>query len=537
VEKITKQVARRIHGMTGRMKARCVAGVRDERGATAVFFAVGLLLLAPATMGLIDLYMITTQRGQLQDALDTATLYVARSTATSAADVQKSGDAALRANLKLPTGQVITSSSFKLEGITIKGHATITPPTVGPRLWVQADIAASSEVLRNSNNVEVALVLDTTGSMSAQMANLRTAAKDLVDLVVKDQQPPLAPYYTKVALVPYANSVNVGSYAEAARGTIRGPATITNITKANPAVVTTSLDHNLVNGETVTISGVKGMTSISGEYVVANRTAKTFELKSTNSTNYSKYTSGGTAQCLSEDCQSFKFTGADSKTKYWVPTECVSERIGTEAYSDAAPGANPVGRRYFSTNSVGNEGCYTQPIVPLSSNKTALKAAIDKLDDNGSTAGQIGLAWGWYMVSPNFGSLFPSESRGAAYGTRELLKVVVLMTDGAFNTPYCKGVVAKNAGSGSGGNDIKINCNATNGDPFTQAAELCRNMQAKGIIVYTVGFNVGSDTQVQNLMRNCASSPEYVYMPNGGAELKVAFRAIAQDINSLRISK
>ena len=162
MEKITKQVARRIHGMTGRLKARCVAGVRDERGATAVFFAVGLLLLAPATMGLIDLYMITTQRGQLQDALDTATLYVARSTATSATDIQNSGDAALRANLKLPTGQTITSSSFELaaDKITIKGRATITPPTVGPRLWVQADIAASSEVLRNSNNVEVALVLD-----------------------------------------------------------------------------------------------------------------------------------------------------------------------------------------------------------------------------------------------------------------------------------------------------------------------------------------------------------------------------------------
>ena len=62
-------------------------------------------------------------------------------------------------------------------------------------------------------------------------------------------------------------------------------------------------------------------------------------------------------------------------------------------------------------------------------------------------------------------------------------------------------------------------------------------MRAKGVIIYTVGFNVSSDTQVQNLMRNCASSPEYVYMPSGGAELKVAFRAIAQDINSLRISK
>lgn len=519
--------------MTGRVKARCVAGLRDERGATAVFFAVGLLLLAPATMGLIDIYMITSQRGQLQDALDTATLYVARSSATAPAAIQTAGDSALRANLKLPTGQVITSSSFVLEGITIKGRASITPPTVGPRLWAQADISAASDVLRNSNNVEVALVLDTTGSMSAQMSNLRTAAKDLVDLVVKDQQ---SPYYTKLALVPYSNSVNVDTYADQVRGLIRPAVAISGITKADPAVVTTSVDHNLVNGETVRITGVNGMTSLNDkEYVVANRTARTFQLKSTNTSNTNKYTSGGAAQCMSEDCALYRVQNANGDSKIWYPTKCVSERIGTEAYTDAAPGSAPVGRRYYKDT--GSDACFTQPIMPLSSNKTALKAAIDKLDDNGSTAGQIGLAWGWYMVSPNFGSLFPSESRGAAYGTRELLKVVVLMTDGAFNTPYCKGGVAKNAGSGSGGNDIKINCNATNGDPFTQAAQLCTAMQAKGIIIYTVGFNVSSDTQVQNLMRNCATSPEYVYMPNGGAELKVAFRAIAQDINSLRIAK
>ena len=38
-------------------------------------------------------------------------------------------------------------------------------------------------------------------------------------------------------------------------------------------------------------------------------------------------------------------------------------------------------------------------------------------------------------------------------------------------------------------------------------------------------------------MQNCATSAEYVYMPSSGADLKIAFRAIAQDINSLRISK
>ena len=44
-----------------------------------------------------------------------------------------------------------------------------------------------------------------------------------------------------------------------------------------------------------------------------------------------------------------------------------------------------------------------------------------------------------------------------------------------------------------------------------------------------------ADTRTGDL--RSATSPEYVYMPSNGNDLKIAFRAIAQDINSLRISK
>lgn len=525
--------------MTGSLKARCVAGVRDERGATAVFFAVGLLLLAPATMGLIDLYMITTQRGQLQDALDTATLYVARSAATTAADVQTSGDAALRANLKLPTGQVITSSSFTLEGITIKGHATITPPTVGPRLWVQADIAASSEVLRNSNNVEVALVLDTTGSMSSQMDNLRTAAKDLVDLVVKDQQPPYAPYYTKVALVPYAVGVNAGSFADEARGALIGPTSIQSIYGSSSKVMVKSVGHGMTTGERVQLQSVSypklSGNSMNTDYTITRESADVFSLDGASASNLSgTYGSGGKAYCLREGCEKFRFKNMSSSWKIFSGGSCVSERTGSAAYTDAAPSVASVGRLYDGGS--GNP-CASAEVVPLSSDKAMLKSKIGALTSAGSTAGQIGLAWGWYMVSPEWSSLWTGKSAPAAYDKPELLKVVILMTDGAFNSPYCKGVIASDASSGSGSSSDHINCSATNGDPFSQAATMCGKMKDKGVIIYTVGFNVGSEQAVKNLMNNCATSPEYVYMPNGGAELKVAFRAIAQDINSLRISK
>lgn len=73
-------------------------------------------------------------------------------------------------------------------------------------------------------------------------------------------------------------------------------ATVTNITQANPAVVTTSAAHPFANGQYVRFSGVVGMTEVNGNaYVVANATSTTFQLQSVNSTGFSAYASGGTA--------------------------------------------------------------------------------------------------------------------------------------------------------------------------------------------------------------------------------------------------
>lgn len=71
--------------------------------------------------------------------------------------------------------------------------------------------------------------------------------------------------------------------------------TITGITKANPAVVTAT-SHGYSNGDDVWINSVGGMTEVNGRrYTIANVTTHTFELSGVNSTNYTTYTSGGTA--------------------------------------------------------------------------------------------------------------------------------------------------------------------------------------------------------------------------------------------------
>ena len=55
-------------------------------------------------------------------------------------------------------------------------------------------------------------MLDTTGSMSGQkILDLKAAAKDLVDIVVWDDQ---SQYTSKIAIAPFSAHVNVGGYLD-----------------------------------------------------------------------------------------------------------------------------------------------------------------------------------------------------------------------------------------------------------------------------------------------------------------------------------
>jgi len=588
---------------------------RNESGAVAIWFAVMALPLAVLSFGLIDVNRASVEKRHLQDALDAATLLAARSSADTDEEIQAIGAAALAAQLSGMSDATLTSSTFSIDGSKVIGTATASVTPVIANLWLDGDmsVGAEAEVLRSSTNLEVAIVLDITGSMAGQkIKDLRAAAKDLIDIVVQDVQ---TPYYSKAALIPYSAAVNVGGYAASVRGAVTPTRTITGAswstgasksisaaTKANPvritsnnhgfsngdrvwisgvngmtqlnnkaytvagrttntfqlsgvngtsyntyssggtirkcqvsdcSIVITASGHGYTNGDTIYIDGVGGMTQINAQYfTVANKTTNTFSLSGVNGASYGAYSSGGWSTCIIAGCQYYRFTNAAGQTLLWPVSTCATERTGMAAYLDTSPASVPVGRQY--TN---GSACPAATITPLSSDKTMLKAQIDGYNDGGSTAGQIGLAWGWYLVSPNFAYLWPTASQPAAYSTPDLLKVVVLMTDGDFNTAYCNGVVSKDSGAGSGGSSTKINCNATNGSAYNQAVSLCTAMKAEGIVIYTVGFDVSSGSLAAELMSDCATDADHVYLPSGGGALKDAFAAIGKDIMKLRLSR
>ncbi|MBI5940283.1 MAG: pilus assembly protein TadG [Caulobacterales bacterium] len=586
---------------------------RSEGGAVAIWFAVMALPAAVLAFGLIDVNRASVEKRHLQDALDAATLMAARSSSTTDEQVQTIGAASLAAQMAGSSDATITSSTFKIVGTRVTGVATASVVPVIANLWLQGNmtVGAEAEVARSSNNLEVAIVLDITGSMYGQkLTDLKVAAKDLIDLVVSDTQ---TPYYSKAALVPFSLGVNAGGYASSLRGTPTAPLTmtgaswytgaiknITAINKQNPVRVTSN-SHGFSNGDVVWITGVNGMTQLNNRaYVVTGKQTNTFQLLGVNGSSYSTYSSGGTIRkcvvsdcslkittsggtltngeevyfsgvngmtqlngnsytvanaalgsftlsgingpsfgtyssggsvyCQTLGCQYYRFTNADGARTMFEISSCVSERTGTNAYTDVAPSTSPVGRLYLASIS----SCPSAAIVPLSTNRTSLKSTIDGLSATGATAGQIGAAWGWYMLSPNFAYLWPTASQPAAYTQMDVLKVMVFMTDGDFNTAYCNNVLSNDS---NGWNSQQINCNATNGNPTTQATAICTAAKAKGVIIYTVGFQVSTGSPAETFIKACATDADHVYLPTSGTLLKDAFSAIGRDITKLRLSK
>ncbi len=206
---------------------------------------------------------------------------------------------------------------------------------------------------------------------------------------------------------------------------------------------------------------------------------------------------------------------------------CVIERTGSEAYEDTAPGAgtwinaaNPLAppADIDGTDGTGSYRCPSVSIMPLTDDDVALKDRIDDFTAAGWTSGHIGLAWAWYLVSPDWSGVWPGESSPVNYLDGKTIKAVILMTDGSFNTAYA------------------------NGDSSDQARNICDQMKGadKGIIVYSIAFEAPADAQA--LLQDCstpgnANVGQTYFNAKNGNELREAFRSIATQLNTLRLSE
>ncbi len=205
---------------------------------------------------------------------------------------------------------------------------------------------------------------------------------------------------------------------------------------------------------------------------------------------------------------------------------CAFERDGADQATDEPPG----GGRYLKI--AGDPGVAPTrnncpsgaEVAALSDDPDGIKRAIDRLRAGGSTAGHLGTAWAWYLISPKWAALWPSASRPVDYGDGRTLKAVVLMTDGVYNTfgGTCDRSCTNTSSQARQSQDV--------------AERLCRNMKALNVKVYSIGFRL-DDPIAETVLRDCATSGVTFYRAESGEELRKAFRSIAEDLLRLRLSK
>ena len=189
----------------------------DKAGATAVIFAIALLPITLAIGAAVDYSPAMRMRTTLTSSLDSAALSVAvaqaggqnlnLANAALSQAVQKSLQGALGTFSASAT--ITTSASIDGSGALV-ASAQINMPTnlmgiIGIRTL---PVTATTRVSMPAGPMELAMVLDTTGSMAgAKIAALQTAATNLTNTLFSI---PNATTNVKVAVVPFTAYVNVG---------------------------------------------------------------------------------------------------------------------------------------------------------------------------------------------------------------------------------------------------------------------------------------------------------------------------------------
>lgn len=507
-----------------------------ETGSTSILFGVMALVLFAFIGGALDYARLLHARDRTSQALDSAVLAAGRTLQTET-DAEAKALTVARVYFEEQIKQrfevltPVVEFTIGDNGLSIHGRATgkVNTPFMGVvgmrELPLAVDSSARLAVGGNGNSgLEISLMLDVTGSMcdgnsdpcqhGSKIDGLKTSANDLIDIVMRDHNEG----NTRIALVPFSTRVRVASRDSG------------NIAQR-----------------------MKNLTNLDDRWSGWIERCK----------HYTVVQTGSSEQATIGSCDELESVYVDDLKVF----PCVSDRSGPQEFTDAAPGPNTWlnthdgGRNPLSHDSSDTpiadgdhlgqretdpanftfgdpqEGvCGDVPpenvVIPLSNDKQMLKDHVEGLTANGSTSGALGTAWAWYMLSPNFGYVWPSASRPAPYstltetdanGNPKLRKIAVLMTDGLYNTyrswkDFDASLVSNNA------------------------KRICANMKASGVEIFTVGFDLdslpaGDRARAEDVLKTCGTDISHFYEAIDPERLRQSFRDIALKLSQLYIER
>jgi len=396
-------------------------------------------------------------------------------------------------------------------------------------------ISARAVIKRELPGMELVLVMDNTGSMrgGGKMAAMKDAATELVDILFGERET-IENFW--VGLVPYAATVNIGD------------SRISWMDGLNPNDFQPSSWKGCVEA--------RDYPNDSNDALPQVEKWQPFLWPTT----FEQYPNPdhviGAGSYDEDDPETWgEFLNGDND---WDPDGPQSDL--KEANGDQNDGTGP------------NLGC-GPAITSLISSKTDILAAIDEMLPwhRGGTMANLGLAWGWRVLSPTWQGHWGGDTPGElpkSYAEPNSTKVVVLLTDGENNWYDWPGnkwsVSGEDHYSGipgssryPSGNDFgttwpgadytaygRLNegrlGTTNNGSAKSvingRLLELCSAMKTEDVVVYTITFRLNSTT-TQQLYRDCATKPEFYFNSPSNGDLQQVFVEIANELSNLRLAE
>lgn len=578
---------------------------RNRSANVAIFLAICIVPLIGIIGIALDLTRAHNAKSHVQSAMDTAVLWAAKELTSGgdeeaalaqAKEVFASNIDTIERSVSCGQTRIVADMNAR----TVDGYSTcLVPLSFGVLVSGEnLEVDAASQSIFGGQKIEIALMLDVSGSMRGQrLSDLKNASNALIDTLI----PTSHTGDVRISLVPYATSINAGTYGDIVTGiTDLFAHTVANL-GADPDKLVAALNVGDTSEafDLVDAVGNAGLGSISSDFfacadtpgpvplsdpeqslcvvrgdngvgsddcqvwvtmpvTLADLPESSFPVRSSTNlqtfyndgddddepdcesgcpysdiADLNDYTyedihgvpipdgcadSSGSASDIATNWQSLDWTSASmaySNYDFSILGEtheanvgsasCVTDRGGSEAFTDASPVTFPMGAR--------SSACPGAPVEPLTNNKMILSNSISSLNADGWTAGHLGVAWTWYTLSTEWSSVWPFNRRTESGGTELVNRFAILMTDGSFNTYYETG----------------------QGDSAAQARALCAGMKADDIIIFAVAFD--APPEGQSVLRDCATSNSTYYEAKNGIELVDVYRQIASNVSNVRLSQ
>ena len=500
----------------------------SRKGTVAMIYGLALLPTIAAVGCGVDMTRALVVKMRLGEALDAAGLAVGGSVGLTQAQMTQRAQAFFYANYPDPelgdvTGLTVATSGNNGELVTVTGSARVDTAFMKLFGINYLDVNVNVQVTRATTGIELALVLDNTGSMaqSGKITALKNAATTLVNTLYGANATSTT---VKMAVVPFSMTVRADP-TQAVNGGWMDSLGQSSTAKANfnNGEYAFSI-MNKMQGQTW-----KGCVEVRPSPYEETDTAPS---AGTPNTRWNPF---------------FEPDGPDGDSNY---NDYLSDNLPNGTQNPTAEMRLQNSSKYTNKSSTAPQGgCDLATVTPLTNVKQTILTAINAMVTTGYTHVSVGAGWGWRTLSPT-----PPYTEGTFYGDPNWMKAMVLMTDGLNTTPYNNSFHKSDY---TAFNFLVRNQLGTTNGPASETEQdnrtalVCTNIKNAGIRLYTI-LLMESSSRAQNLMEGCASTDPLMdtsapkcnsnknkmcYLSPTASQLQNVFTAIGNSLSNLRLSQ